>query len=112
MFRLPEKARVVRGNMASPPGAPGGCFLFTRRGVSLRCIAATGMGWEHVSVSAPDRVPTWEEMCAVKGVFWEPEDVVMQLHPAESNYINRHPNVLHLWRPIGQPIPTPPTILV
>jgi hypothetical protein len=79
-------------------------------GRELLCVVSDGGGWEHVSVSLMGdkrRVPHWEEMCRVKSVFWEPEDVVIQFHPAESEYVNAHPGVLHLWRPIGQSIPTP-----
>lgn len=63
--------------------------------------------WEHVSVSAAT-VPTWAEMCWVKGLFWGPEEWVVQYHPAVSEYVNDHERVLHLWRPIGVPVPTPP----
>ncbi len=76
--------------------------------------------WEHVSVHAfrgrgratQQRTPTWREMCAVKGLCWDPEDVVMQLHPRRSEYVNCHPHVLHLWRPLEAVIPEPPAILV
>lgn len=70
--------------------------------------------WEHVSVHAyrtiggQQRTPTWKEMSYVKRLCWDGEDVVMQLHPRESEYVNNHPNVLHLWRPINATIPTPP----
>ncbi len=76
--------------------------------------------WEHVSVHAyrdrgrttQTRTPTWNEMAWVKDLCWDAEDVVMQLHPRKSEYINDHPHTLHLWRPIGQAIPTPPAIFV
>jgi len=32
--------------------------------------------------------------------------------PAESEYVNLHPFCLHLWRPKGTTIPTPPRALV
>jgi hypothetical protein len=73
-------------------------------------------GWEHVSVHAfngsRSRTPSWKEMCAVKDTFWEAEDVVMQLHPRRSQYINQHPHTLHLWRSQTHPIPEPPMNLV
>lgn len=73
-------------------------------------------GWEHVSVSVihgtKSRIPTWEEMCKVKDLFWDKDDCVIQYHPPESKYINNHPNVLHLWRPIGIDIPMPPLAAV
>jgi hypothetical protein len=73
-------------------------------------------GWEHVSVNAINgkrsRCPSWKEMCFVKDLFWDPEDVVMQLHPRKSEYVNNHPSVLHLWRPTHVDIPTPSSLLV
>ena len=65
-------------------------------------------GWEHVSVSSFRRrkMPTWEDMCAVKDVFFEDEEEAVQVHPAKSRYVHgvgmfsdRLENVLHLWRP-------------
>jgi hypothetical protein len=82
-------------------------------GELLRCICSWGMGWEHVSVSKPAKeIPTWDQMNHVKNVFWADDEVVMQLHPAKENYINVHPGVLHLWKPIDQLIPTPPLSMV
>jgi hypothetical protein len=74
--------------------------------------------WEHVSVSIAHkgqpqtRTPTWQEMCYIKGVFWDDEDCVVQYHPAKNEYVNMHQFVLHLWRPVNQAIPTPPKIMV
>lgn len=82
--------------------------------------------WEHVSVHAyrdagriapmlrekQMRTPTWKEMSYVKRLCWDAEDVVMQLHPRESEYVNCHPHVLHLWRPVNSTIPTPPAEFV
>lgn len=112
MFRVPERFRVqVPGY---PPGdEQNGCFVVkVKHGQVLRIIASNGMGWEHVSVSRSDRIPTWDEMCQVKAMFWEPEDCVIQYHPPESEYVNNHANCLHLWRPIDVAIPTPPSLLV
>lgn len=81
-------------------------------GMLLRVIASWGEGWDHVSVSLPNRVPSWDEMCFIKRVFFGPDEVVMQLHPAEQNYVNCHPNCLHLWKPHQGEIPMPPTWMV
>lgn len=84
----------------------------------IRCICSDGLGWEHVSVSLEVRIPTWQEMCYVKELFWDDEETVMQLHPPKSEWINNHPYVLHLWRPGGPDaipgleIPRPAGILV
>lgn len=87
-------------------------------GWSLFLIASDGAGWEHVSVHARNekdrqRTPTWREMCQVKAACWDdPEDLVVQFHPRASEYVNQHPHVLHLWRPVGIELPTPDPILV
>ena len=79
----------------------------------LMVVFSSGLGWEHVSVSRRDQMtPSWEEMCIVKNLFWDTEDTVVQFHPPKSKYINHHPGVLHLWRPINTNIPTPDTILI
>jgi len=124
MFRVPERYRIRSGPMASDPGIPAGGFLLdsVEPGWQLIAIAddgrAPGMetGWEHVSVRAArkagSRVPTWREMSQAKDLFWEPADVVIQIHPAKADYVNVHPHVLHLWRPINERLPLPPLILV
>ena len=99
------------------PGEMQGMFqLVGPQGVQMRMLSSghdREYNWEHVSVTvrAP-RCPTWEEMCFVKNLFWAEDEVVMQLHPAAHEYINEHPHCLHLWKPIGATIPTPPTILI
>lgn len=80
----------------------------------IRCIASDGRGWKHVSVSIERdlRPPRWNVMCRVKDLFWEPEDWVVQFHPAHSEYVNMHPGCLHLWQPTNVTFPTPPSIFV
>jgi hypothetical protein len=123
-FRVPERARVTDGPTGSSVAdGANGAFLIDspEPGWRLALIASDGAenGWEHVSVHAyrpraphASRVPTWREMTFVKDLCWDDEDVVMQLHPARSTYVNVHPDVLHLWRPRDQTIPTPPRDLV
>ncbi len=90
-----------------------GLFRFERYGIIFTVIASDGAGWEHVSVTInKDRCPTWEEMCLVKDMFWSEEDVVVQFHPAKKDYVNNHKYCLHLWKPIGEQIKTPDSILV
>jgi hypothetical protein len=84
----------------------------------LRCQISDGEGWEHVSVTvAPlkkeaTRCPTWEEMCHVKDVFFDKDEVVIQFHPAESNYVSMHHFCLHLWKPTNYELPTPNPLMV
>lgn len=86
----------------------------------FQVIASTGMNWDHVSVCLRhrskgqfiERTCTWKEMCFIKDFFFKKEETVVQYHPAESNYVNLHPYVLHLWRPQHVELPTPETIMV
>lgn len=125
-YRITENYRVNFQTFGYP-GEPHGVFQIPspvkigEMKRTLMVIASNGEGWEHVSVRAVRNIggtlrnylPIWDEMCFVKSLFWEDEDVVMQLHPKKSEYVNTHAFVLHLWRPTGGiEIPTPPSILV
>lgn len=86
----------------------GGTLLFRggERALYFVCSIDDGQ-WEHVSISIPGeryKVPTWDEMCQVKDLFWEKEEEVHQIHPKKSQYFHGfsgHKNILHLWRPVG-----------
>lgn len=142
MFHVPELARDTTHPMLATTAADGNNGAFhlesPEPGWRLALIASDGSDvpdvadwqWEHVSVHAyrpgkpqPEgftissrrpamRTPTWVEMAYVKRLCWDAEDVVVQFHPRESQYVNCHPHVLHLWRPKNQEFPTPPSILV
>lgn len=112
-----EKFRIRSGPMGSTAAAgANGAFLIKVRGhvPKFFVIVSDGFGWEHVSVSVAgeERTPTWGEMCMVKDLFWDDEEMVVQYHPAKSEYINCHPFVLHLWKPIDVEIPRPPSFMI
>lgn len=130
-FHVPDTSRDTTHHLLRTTSADGnnGAFLIDspEPGWRLALIASDGThapelpAWEHVSVHAfrgggvhtrQLRTPTWKEMTYVKRVCWDGDDVVMQLHPRESEYVNNHPHVLHLWRPLLAVIPTPPSIFV
>ena len=114
------------------PGNPSGIFIIPGpHGTPLTIIADDGAasGWEHVSVAAhkaeafkkprsermgvqDQRTPDWLEMCHVKNLLWSEEECVVQFHPPQSNYVNSHPHVLHLWRWRHGDFPRPPSHLV
>jgi len=113
MFNVPNEYRIRDGVLGSTDGAGNdGDFLIPFESFNLRDIASDGMGWEHGSVSLPNRTPDWREMCFIEDLFWDAEDVVIQYNPAKSEYVNRHEDCLHLWRPTGMELPTPPKELV
>ena len=75
-------------------------------------IASNDGDWDHVSVSRKKRCPNWPEMCHVKRLFFEDDEVVIQFHPREDERVNIHPYCLHLWRPLVEELPMPPVELV
>ena len=64
-------------------GDDGGCgeLYFPAQREPLYVIWSFGEGWEHVTVNYKKRMPTWEEMCKVKEMFWNDEETVVQFHP-------------------------------
>lgn len=90
----------------------GGYFYDKKSRCNLNFIMSWGAGWEHCSVSIPTRCPSWEQMCAIKELFWNDDEECMQLHPAKKDYINNMKYCLHIWRPINEKIPMPPSIMV
>lgn len=113
-----NRYRLRRGQFGSDASFGfNGAFRFPVPGEAraVCCIASDGEGWQHVSVSFGSEnthIPPYHVMCAVKNLFWEPEDWVVQFHPAKSEHVNNHPGVLHLWRPLNEKMPVPPSILV
>lgn len=122
MFKVPEKYRITGGAevnaqfYSDESFGNNGAFMIllkTKKGTrKFTLIAGDGAEWEHVSVSLPDRCPTWAEMSYFKDLFWDETDCVIQYHPPKSDYVNNHPYCLHLWCPINQSIPRPPPNLV
>lgn len=114
-FRVPSKYRFRdKTHILGSDDSIGnnGAFFIPIDSFTLHAIASDAMGWEHVSVSLPNRCPNWREMCLIKSIFWDEEDVVVQYHPKKSEYVNVHNFCLHLWRPINKTLPCPPKILV
>lgn len=125
-FKVPNEFRITEGPMGSDnsignvgafkiPWHKGGgsCVLFV--------IASDGKpnichGWEHVSVSGCTNrgpfIPSWDQMCYVKDLFWDEQDCVLQFHPPKADYINNNKNTLHMWRKFGSEIELPPKELV
>lgn len=78
----------------------------------LRVISSVELDWEHVSVSLPNRCPTWEEMDFVKRLFWDDDEIVCQFHVNNEDKVNFHPYCLHMWKPTAATMPTPPSWMV
>ena len=62
----------------------------SKKSTPAMVVFSWGDGWDHVSVSFPNRTPTWEEMCEIKRMFFYPEETAWEYHPMESEYVNVH----------------------
>ncbi|HET9954126.1 MAG TPA: hypothetical protein VFQ61_06465 [Polyangiaceae bacterium] len=62
--------------------------------------------WLHVSLSRPDRIPSYEDQTRVKTLFIGRRRTAIQVFPPEAKHVNVHPYCLHLWSPIDhEPLP-------
>lgn len=121
-MKFPEQFRWTDApcGYATLAGDRFGAFIIPARaakGRALKVLTCDGLdtGWEHVSVSLADKQnkpPTWDEMCLVKRLFWTDNECVVQFHPAQRDYVNQHPGVLHLWKRVDGDFPMPPKICV
>jgi hypothetical protein len=92
----------------STAGANWGFFMVGQ----LAVIASDGLGWDHVSVSRRDRLPTWDEMVKIKNLWFDEEETVVQFHPKKSEYVNCCGKCLHLWRKQGHEYELPTSSMI
>jgi hypothetical protein len=114
-----EEYRVKTGELrtTAADGMNGAFLIPNGRGHILTVIASDATDWpfdptkrwEHVSVSLPARCPTWDEMSFVRDLFFKADETVMELHVARGEHISFHNYCLHLWRPLDEAIPLPPS---
>ena len=97
-------------------GFDGGAGMFTKgsqKGMTV--IWSFGCGWEHISIDGKHRMPTWDEMCELKDMFFDEDECCVQYHPPKSEYVNNVNYCLHIWKPIEKysgKLPIPPSIFV
>ena len=75
-----------------------GLYVFAN-GTSATLVVTHDGEYDHVSVSPLNhrKVPTWDMMCELKDLCFNPEEEAYQIHPPKSEYVNVMPNCLHLW---------------
>lgn len=109
MKTINEIANTPRINILQT-GADGLAFRWNDGKWDYIVIVSDGGGWDHVSVSCRNKrvTPSWDVMCKIKDICFDPEEVVIQYHPRESEYVDLKTNCLHLWQPQAIEIPIPP----
>lgn len=77
-------------------------------------ICSHGGGWNHVSISPfkKNKLPTWDDMCLIKDIFWNDDETVIQVHPPKDQYVNNKENCLHLWECYYKEMVLPPSCFV
>lgn len=84
------------------------CKVWTFNGLSVIAsvrIMADGLEWLHVSFSRARKMPTYTDLQLVKRNFIGADKKAIMVFPEQENYVNLHPNCLHLWYSAQNPIP-------
>jgi hypothetical protein len=89
-----------RLNMKTPFFAAYDHRLIDVRVLVSRSTVKGGDQWFHVSVSRPDRLPTWTELNKVRDEFLGPDTEAYHVLARKSDHVNIHENCLHLWAPV------------
>lgn len=97
----------------SQVGGDGGAGIISMPGWKGSLVWSYDGGWDHVSVAPSKRriMPSWEDMCMIKDIFFREDEAVIQIHPPKSEYVNNVPNCLHLWKS-HEKMPLPPSWMV
>ena len=77
-------------------------------------ICTKGGGWFHTSVSPFNKriMPSYEDLCMIKDIFWNEEEDVIHVFPKKSQYVNNVTNCLHLWECYYKDMVLPPSCFV
>lgn len=82
-----------------------------RKNIIFDVVVSNACGWEHVSVVVIEgffpidydtRIPTYEEMVYIKELFWDDDEICIQVHPKRSEYVNINEHCLHIWKRTGE----------
>jgi len=52
----------------------------------------------HLSISHPDRYPTWDELADARYELVPDQVTMAMLLPPKADYLNVHPHCFHLWQ--------------
>jgi hypothetical protein len=97
MITIPGWHRAPNVELQCAPHFGGAPFAVFESTSGLRVITTLEEGvWLHVSVSRPNREPSWYELVSVKKIFMGNRFAV-QFLPPEEHYLNLHQHCLHLW---------------
>jgi len=90
---LPAKWQVLQEN-------DDGAWFVSTTGLRVVLSAALEQDkrrWLHISVSKREALPSWEDLKEVKSLFIGDDRTAIQVFPPKAQWVNIHPNTLHLW---------------
>ena len=64
-------------------------------------VGLDGLSW-HLSISHPDRYPTWDEIHEARYKFVPNEVTMAMILPPKEEYVNMHKNCFHLYEIPGE----------
>ena len=116
VFYVPESIRSrwladARKRNIPERTVPTEIVFYLVEGLKIMPTNNPAVGWDHISISpqrAESLTPTWEQMCRMRDLFFNDDEVVLQYHPPLQNHVNCATNTLHLWRCQNAEIPLPP----
>ena len=114
MLEIINKLDILGANImeVGPSLDVPGSWVIAVRIADIMVVASNGGGWDHVSVSLSYRTPIYDEMKAIKRLFFLDHEWAMELHAPVLNHVNVHQYCLHMWRPQSVAIPIPPQEMV
>lgn len=109
-----EELKVTPRLVIGRVGVDGGSGEVHLHKWSGSVIWSYGGGWDHISVAPYKRhiTPSWEDMCMIKNMFFNEDEVAVQFHPAKGDYVNMVPNCLHIWKMQAEGFPVPDSLMV
>lgn len=108
---LPNEWRQIEGGVVSAETGRhnGNMYVNERRGLRIVMSAAwelDGRRWLHLSMSHPNRLPTWSELVQAKEAFMGKDSRAVQILPPRSEWVNIHAYTLHMFVCLdGDPLP-------
>ncbi len=60
--------------------------------------------YDHVSISPTNRIPTWNELCKVKDMFFKDDEECYLVFPKKEQYVNLDKYCMHIWRDASEDI--------
>lgn len=82
--------------------SPGPFEAFWCKGRKLLVLSSfdtdvDGNDWLHVSLSLPNKLPSWQDVKLVKRLFFGAEETAWQCIAPDSQWVDQHKYCFHLW---------------